>query len=147
MSGLATAWLVVCLRKTAAAPLPILVLANLLVAVTDLPFMRTVTSDPGSWGALLVAGVVQLGISTVLYGKAIPHVRAIEAILIPIIEPVLNPLWVVLLVGEVPSGWALLGGAMVIAAVTGRGLTLVWHTPREQAASPRASSTGGSGTT
>ena len=91
MSGLATAWLVVCLRKTAAAPLPILVLANLLVAVTDLPFMRTVTSDPGSRGALLVASVVQLGVSTVLYGKAIPHVRAIEAILIPIIEPVLNP--------------------------------------------------------
>src|SRR5215470_14170011 len=54
-SGLATAWPVVCLRKATAAPLPILVLANLLVAVTGLPFMRTVTSDPESWGALLVA--------------------------------------------------------------------------------------------
>jgi drug/metabolite transporter (DMT)-like permease len=89
--------------------------------------------DLVSWGALLVAGVVQLGVSTVLYGKAIPHVRAIEAVLIPIIEPVLNPVWVWLLVGEVPSGWTLLGGAIVLGAVTARGLALVWRTPREHA--------------
>jgi drug/metabolite transporter (DMT)-like permease len=64
--------------------------------------MFAAMSDPVSWGVVLVAGVVQLGVPTVLYGKAIPHVRAIEAILIPVIEPVLNPLWVLLLVGEVP---------------------------------------------
>ena len=129
-SGLATAWLVVCLRQAAAAPLPILVLANLLVAIAGLPFLDVATLAPVHWGLLLVAGVGQLGVSTVLYGKAIPHVRAIEAIMIPIMEPVLNPLWVWLLVGEVPSGWALLGGTMVVGAVTARGLTLVWHTPR-----------------
>jgi drug/metabolite transporter (DMT)-like permease len=82
--------------------------------------------------------VGQLGVSTVLYGKAIPHVRAIEAIMIPIMEPVLNPLWVWLLVGEVPSGWALVGGTMVVGAVTARGLTLVWHTPRADVRTPRA---------
>src|SRR5262252_9945055 len=90
-SGLATAWLVVCLRKAAAAPLPLLVLANLLVAIAGLPFLDVARLAPMHWGLLLVAGVGQLGVSTVLYGKAIPHVRAIEAILIPIIEPVLNP--------------------------------------------------------
>ena len=137
-SGLATAWLVVCLRQAAAAPLPILVLANLLVAIAGLPFLDVARLAPMHWGILLVAGVGQLGVSTVLYGKAIPHVRAIEAIMIPIIEPVLNPLWVWLLVGEVPSGWALLGGTMVLGAVTARGLTLVWHTPREDVRTPRA---------
>ena len=90
------------------------------------------------WGLLLVAGVGQLGISTVLYGRAMPHVRAIEAIMIPSIEPVLNPLWVWLLVGEVPRGWALVGGTMVVGAVTARGLTLVWHRPREDVAPPHA---------
>ncbi len=137
-SGLATAWLVVCLRKAAAAPLPILVLANLLVAIAGLPFLDVARLAPVHWGILLVAGVGQLGVSTVLYGKAIPHVRAIEAIVIPMIEPVLNPLWVLLLVGEVPSGWALLGGTIVLGAVTARGLTLVWHTPREYVGTPRA---------
>lgn len=137
-SGLATAWLVVCLRKAAVAPLSILVLANLLVAMAGLPCLEGARFAPGHWGLLLVAGVGQLGISTVLYGKAIPHVRAIEAILIPVIEPVLNPLWVWLLVGEVPSGWALLGGSIVLGAVTARGLTLVWHTPRESEGTSRA---------
>ena len=144
-SGLATAWLVVCLRKHAAtSPLTILFLANVLVAVAGIPFMGAATSDPVSWGVVLVAGVVQLGVPTVLYGKAIPHVRAIEAILIPVIEPVLNPLWVLLLVGEVPSGWALLGGAIVVGAVTARGLALMWYTPREHAGLPHAASRGAS---
>jgi drug/metabolite transporter (DMT)-like permease len=128
----------VCLRKATAAPLPILVLANLLVAIVGLPFLEGATLAPVHWGLLLVAGVGQLGISTVLYGRAIPHVRAIEAIMIPSIEPVLNPLWVWLLVWEVPSGWALLGGTIVVGAVTARGLTLVWHTPREDVATPPA---------
>lgn len=84
---------------------------------------------------LLVAGVVQLGFSTVLYSKAIPHVRALEAVLIPVIEPVLNPVWVWLLVGEVPSGWALLGGAIVVGAVTAHDLALARHTPRDHTVS------------
>ena len=58
--------------------------------------------------------------------------------MIPSIEPVLNPLWVWLLVGEVPSGWALVGGTIVVGAVTARGLTLVWHRPREDVAPPHA---------
>jgi drug/metabolite transporter (DMT)-like permease len=94
--------------------------------------------DPVSWGLLLLAGVGQLGVPLVLYGKVIPHVRALEAVLIPVLEPVLNPLWVWLLVGEVPSGWALLGGTLVVGTVTARGLVMVWHTPREREGRPRA---------
>jgi drug/metabolite transporter (DMT)-like permease len=109
-----------------------LVLANVLVAVAGVPFMFAAMPDPVSWGLLLIAGVVQLGVPLVLYAMAIPHVRAIEAALIPILEPVLNPVWVLVFIGEVPSGWALLGGALVLGAVTARGLTMVWPTPRER---------------
>ena len=138
-SGLATAWLVVCLRKHAAtSPLSMLVLANVLVAVVGVPWMFAAMPDPVSWGLLLIAGVVQLGLPLVLYGKAIPHVRAIEAILIPVLEPVLNPIWVLVFVGEVPSGWALLGGVIVLGAVTVRGLAMVSPTPREREGMPRS---------
>jgi len=138
-SGLATAWLVVCLRKHAAAsPLSMLLLANVLVAVAGVPWMFAAMPDPVSWGLLLIAGVGQLGLPMVLYGKAIPHVRAIEAVLIPILEPVLNPVWVLVFVGEVPSGWALIGGVIVLGAVTARGLAMVWPTLREREGRPRS---------
>ena len=137
-SGLATAWLVVCLRKHAAtSPLSMLVLANVMVAVAGVPWMFAAMPDPVSWGLLLIAGVVQLGLPLVLYGKAIPHVRAIEAVLIPVLEPVLNPIWVLVFIGEVPSSWALLGGVIVLGAVTARGLAMVWPTPREREGVPR----------
>ena len=137
-SGLAAAWLVVCLRKHAAtSPLSMLVLANILVAVVGVPWMVAAMPDAVSWGLLLIAGVGQLGLPLVLYGKAIPHVRALEAVLIPVLEPVLNPVWVLVFVGEVPSGWALLGGVMVLGAVTARGLAMVWPTPQEREGMPR----------
>jgi drug/metabolite transporter (DMT)-like permease len=131
-SGMATAWLVLCLRKQhAAAPLTIMLLGNVLATLVGLPFMFDTMPDTVSWLALLLSGVVQLGVPSVLYCKAIPHVRAIEAVLIPIIEPVLNPFWVFLLLGEVPSLWALVGGGIVLGAVAARGLGMVWSTARD----------------
>ena len=131
----ATAWLAVCLRKATAAPLPILVLANLLVAIVGLPFLEA-TLAPVHWGLLLVAGVGQLGDLDRPLREAIPHVRAIEAIMIPSIEPVLNPLWVWLLVGEVPRP-ALLRDDSRRGGDRARS-HLVWHTPRETATPPAA---------
>jgi len=55
-----------------------------------------------------------------LYSTAIKHITALEAVLIPVVEPILNPLWVFLVMGEAPGRWALVGGAIVLAAVTGR---------------------------
>jgi drug/metabolite transporter (DMT)-like permease len=73
-----------------------------------------------SWAGIALLGVVQLGLSYVLYSEAIRHVTAIEATLIPGIEPILNPIWVFLILGEVPGKWALLGGLIVFVSVTTR---------------------------
>src|SRR6185369_1469225 len=63
-------------------------------------------------------GVVQLGISYALFTKGMARgVRSLDAGIICYIEPVLNPLWVFLVLGERPSRWALLGGSIIIAAV------------------------------
>jgi drug/metabolite transporter (DMT)-like permease len=70
--------------------------------------------------ALSVAylGVVQLGISYVLFTKGMARgVRSLDAGIICYIEPVLNPVWVFLVLGERPSRWALLGGTIIVAAV------------------------------
>jgi drug/metabolite transporter, DME family len=61
--------------------------------------------------------VVQLGVAYWLFIRGVRKVPAAEASLISMLEPVLNPVWVLIGTGERPGPWALLGGAVVIAAV------------------------------
>jgi drug/metabolite transporter (DMT)-like permease len=74
---------------------------------------------------VLVIGVLQLGLSYALYAEAIKHVTALEAMLIPLIEPVLNPVWVMLALGERPGPWAMVGAALVLGAVLVRSAVMV----------------------
>lgn len=69
---------------------------------------------------LLFLGVVQIGVAYSFFTFGIGHVRAIDATLISMIEPVLNPVWVYLGIGERPTSWALLGGAIIIGVVVVR---------------------------
>jgi drug/metabolite transporter (DMT)-like permease len=102
---------------------------NILTALVGMPFIIesfvSGTAPSGadawqSWLGVLLLGVFQLGFSYMLYGRAIAHVTALEAILIPVIEPLLNPIWVVLATGEKPSFYALCGGFVVVTAITFR---------------------------
>ena len=68
--------------------------------------------------SVIYLGVVQLGLSYVLFTHAMARgVRSLDAGIIAYIEPVLNPVWVFLGIGERPSRWALLGGSIIIVAV------------------------------
>ncbi len=102
------------------SPLESLIIGNLVTAAIGLPFLAYSASGLSNWGILLVLGVFQLGIPYILYAEAIRHVDALEAILIPVIEPVLNPAWVFLAMGEVPGPWAVLGGTLILLSITGR---------------------------
>ena len=63
-------------------------------------------------------GVIQLGISYMLFTSGMARgVRSLDAGIVCYVEPVLNPVWVFLVLGERPSAWALLGGAIIIVAV------------------------------
>ena len=85
--------------------------------------------NTGSWVALGLLGIVQLGLSYLLYARAIRHVTAMEAVLIPVIEPILNPVWVLLALGERPGPLPLVGGAIVLTAATLRALYSLRATP------------------
>lgn len=103
-----------------------MILGNLVLLVVVVPL--AVARDPGAlvapgWGdaaGLAFLGIVQIGVAYVLFGKGIAHVSALEASLVGMLEPVLNPLWVFLVLGERPGAWAIAGGAIIIAAVTAR---------------------------
>ncbi len=71
-------------------------------------------------GGLVFLGVVQIGFAYLLFGFGVAHVQALEASLIGMLEPVLNPVWVFLFLGETPGWWAVLGGAIIVCAVAAR---------------------------
>ena len=98
-----------------------IILGNLLGGFVCLPWVLTAPALPASgWLALLLLGTVQLGASYLLFVRAIRHVTALQAVLIPVLEPLLNPLWVLLALGERPAPLALLGGLVVLIAVSTR---------------------------
>jgi drug/metabolite transporter (DMT)-like permease len=118
ISGMTLAVLVICLRmQKEGSPTESILLGNVFAVLVCLPFMfRTAPSLKGM-AALVFLGVFQLGFSYIIYSRAIRHVPALQSIIVPIIEPVLNPVWVFLFVGESPGPWAVAGGVIVIAAV------------------------------
>lgn len=100
-----------------------IIVGNLIAAAIGLPAIAAAPPlDSGGWFALAVLGIVQLGVSYALYARAIRHVSALEGVLIPVLEPILNPVWVMLFIGERPGPLALSGGLLVLAAVTWRAL-------------------------
>jgi drug/metabolite transporter (DMT)-like permease len=122
-SGVSFGVMVMLLRKERdASPASALLLGNILTAAIGLPFAIGHPLAAPEAGALALLGVVQLGIPYILYSLAIRHVTALEAILVPMLEPILNPLWVDLAKGERPGPWSLVGGALVLGAVLLRGL-------------------------
>ena len=118
-TGFSFALFIVLLRKQRdASPAGSVFLGNVLTALIGLPFMFDAIPGFAGWLGLFYLGVFQLGASYVLYTLAISYVTAMEAVLITLIEPVLNPIWVFFFMGEIPAWTSLVGGGIILLAVT-----------------------------
>jgi drug/metabolite transporter (DMT)-like permease len=74
---------------------------------------------PGDLAGVAYLGVIQIGVAYALFTSAMAHgLRSLDAGIVGYIEPVLNPIWVYLFIGEKPSTWAIVGGAIIVASVT-----------------------------
>jgi drug/metabolite transporter (DMT)-like permease len=69
------------------------------------------------WLFLILLGVFQMGVAYYLYSLAAPRVTSLELVLVTMLEPVLNPVWVYLAYGEAPGSGAFMGGLVVIGSV------------------------------
>ena len=97
------------------------ILGNLLGALGVLPFLRRPFAiDARSAATLLFLGVVQIGCAYALFVRGLEIISAAEASIVSLLEPVFNPVWVFLGLGERPSAYALAGGAVVVAAILWR---------------------------
>jgi drug/metabolite transporter (DMT)-like permease len=117
-SGITFAGVFLANKAPGAKPEEAVLLGHIINAAAGLPFAVTqITFDPAAWGAIALLGIFQLGIAYVLFSIGIKNTPPITASLIATLEPLLNPVWVLLNTGEAPGIWALIGGVIVIATV------------------------------
>jgi drug/metabolite transporter (DMT)-like permease len=127
-SGLFYALLLIFFRRLARdgandRSLPATVLGNGIAFVACLPFaLPVVDAQPSDLAAILYLGVFQIGLAYWFFSRALRRLPALEVALLILLEPVLNPIWTWLLVGERPSTLALAGGAVMIAALAAKTL-------------------------
>ena len=92
---------------------------NILVVLFMIPLLAQNPPAPtgSDVSAVLFLGIFQIGVAYILFTKGVAEgVRSLDASIIGFVEPLLNPVWVFLFAGEKPSNWAIIGGAIIIAA-------------------------------
>jgi len=104
---------------------------NVVGFLIAIPFMRDVTLTPKNITGILILGIFQLGTAYIFYVKGIKYVTALEAVLIPMLEPILNPIWVMFVVGEKPGTLAIIGGFIIISGVLIRELARIYSEKNE----------------
>jgi len=108
-------------RLRYADPAAVTCLNNLGVALLFLPVLpRVVVVEASALGWLALMGTVQIALPYVLFSRGLRVVSSTEASLLTLVEPLLNPLWVVLAIGERPSAATLVGGGLIVAALAAR---------------------------
>src|SRR4029079_11456922 len=95
---------------------------NVAVALALLPFVaHDLSLTWTSFGVLLFLGLFQIGLPYALFVRGLKYVTATQASLTGMLEPIANPIWVFLFLGERPSIYAIAGAVVVLAAIA-------WHT-------------------
>jgi len=114
-------------------PVIAVIYGNFLLALLTLPsgIAAVPVMNLTDIGCVAFLGIIQIGIAYILFIKGVTGgTRPLDASIIGFIEPLLNPVWVFLFVGERPSQWALLGGLIIITTVVVH--TLVQYRLRPQ---------------
>lgn len=120
-SGVAFAVSIVGLRTLRERGPAALAWGNLLAAAVTLPFWGRGPAATGlDLALLLYLGIFQLGLAYLCFSRGVSGTPAIEASLLILLEPVLNPIWTFLFTGERMGRWALAGGAVVLLATAWR---------------------------
>lgn len=120
VAGILQALMILIMKKDKANnPLHMTLSGSLILFLVGLPFCFIYPMEISTQNimSILILGIFQLGLGYVFYTKSIHHVSHIEAVIIPVIEPLVNPVWVFLVIGERPSIFALIGGTIVVTNI------------------------------
>ena len=120
-SGLTFAGVFFSNKLPGASPIDATYMGN-MIGIVLLPFMfvdKQYAAHSGwlPWLTILAMGVIQQAGGYIFFSKGIKHTSATSSSIIATLEPILNPLWVFLVIGELPTPMALVGGAIVLSTV------------------------------
>ncbi len=122
LSSVFFAALILLLRREHRASQATVTWGNVLTALAVLPFIASnLRLSRLSLGVLLFLGAFQIALAYFLFTRGLAYVTATQASLTGMLEPIANPIWVFLLIGERPSPFAIAGAAIVLTAIA-------WHT-------------------
>lgn len=98
---------------------------NILVLLVSFPsFLHAPSPTTPQWAMLAFLGIVQIGVGYIAFTYGLKRSTATESSLLAMIEPILNPIWVMIGYGEWPSYLAILGGSIILVALSTRTLYL-----------------------
>ena len=118
LSGMTSAIMMVSFRaQKNSSPEDSVLIASLVIAIFGFPSVLKESWTISSWSVLAYLGIFQIGVAFIFFTKGIKHIPALEANLIGTLEPILNPVWVFLFLGERMGKSALLGGLVVLMGV------------------------------
>ena len=119
--------------------MPAVVLGNLFAFGLSMPFAFPLQgASVTDWSIVMYLGVCQIGLAYVFLTGALRHVPVLEAAILLLVEPALNPVWAWLVHGETPGVWPLAGGAIILGATLLRTWLDARGSPMGAAASPGA---------
>ena len=95
-----------------------ILLSHGITLVVSIPFLWQSAPTLAGWGGLAFLGIFQIGLSSILLNYGVKRVTAVQTLLTAVLEPLFNPIWVFLVLGERPGPRALIGGAIILVAVT-----------------------------
>lgn len=127
-SGVAWAATVMGMRRLASetsggeAAFATVVAGNVIAFLVCLPMALPVRGATAlDWGAIVYLGVFQIGVAYLCLTHGVRRVPALEASLILLLEPALNPIWAWAMHDERPSPWAIAGGAAILGGTLLKG--------------------------
>ena len=100
-------------------PADCMLLSHVVTFIISIPFIILYPPELNSSSVLPIVymGIVQIGCASLLYSYGLKRITAVQAMLTAVIEPLLNPLWVFVVIGERPSVSALIGGGIILEAI------------------------------
>lgn len=118
LSGVTSAIMMVSFRaQKDGSPEDSILIASVLIAIFGFPSILKETQTVANWLSIAYLGIFQIGLAFIFFTMGIKHIPALEANLIGTLEPILNPVWVFLFLGEQMGKSALLGGLVVLVGV------------------------------